>query len=73
VLDYAVGFILPVRVGDRVSADTPLCTLYAGSEESADQAEREIRSAIVFSDEPCSPLPSCYAVVTRDRVIRMGE
>ena len=73
VLDYSVGFILPVRVGDRVEADTPLCTLYAKDEASAAQAEKDIRNAIEFSDEPCDPIPDCFAVVRAEGITRFGE
>ena len=73
VLDYSVGFILPVRVGDRVEKDTPLCTLYAKDEASADRAEQAIREAVFFGDKPCAPLPTWYAVVTHDQIIRQGE
>lgn len=70
-LDYSVGFILPVRIGDAVREDTPLCTLYARSESDADQAEAAIRSAIVLGDQPCKRPPLCYAIITKDGVTRM--
>ena len=67
-LDYSVGFVLPVRIGDVVTPDTELCTLYARSEADADQAERAIRAALVFSPAPVPPAPLCYAVITKDGV-----
>ena len=66
VLDYAVGFVLNVRIGDKVSADTPLCTLHARSEEDADRAEKAIRAAITIGQEPCVRVPVFFAVVTKD-------
>ena len=69
-LDYSVGFILPVRIGDRVEKDTELCTLYARNEEDAARAEAAIRRAVTFSDAPVARPPLCYAVVTRDGVTR---
>ena len=69
-LDYSVGFILPVRIGDRVEKDTELCTLYARNEEEAARAEAAIRGAICFSDAPVDRPPLCHAVVTRDGVTR---
>ena len=69
-LDYSVGFILPVRIGDRVEKDTELCTLSARNEEEAARAEASIRGAITFSDAPVERPPLCYAVVTRDGVTR---
>ena len=70
VLDYSVGFILPVRIGDRVEKDTELCTLYARNEEDAARAEAAIRGAITLSDVPVERPPLCYAVVTREGVTR---
>ena len=70
-LDYSVGFVLPVRIGDRVEADTPFCTLYARTEEEADRAERAIRAAVEFSDEPCPRAPVFYAIVTSEGTWRL--
>ncbi len=70
VLDYSVGFILPVRMGDHVTANTTLCTLYAKDEASADKAEAAIRAAIAIADAPVERPPLWYAVVTADEVLR---
>jgi len=69
-LDYSVGFVLHARIGDQVQPDTPLCTLYARSEEDADKAEAAIRAAITFSDTPVAVPPLCYAIVTKDGIQR---
>ena len=69
-IDYSVGFILPVRIGDQVTEDTPLCTLYARSEAEADRAEAAIRAAITIGDAPVERPPLCYAIVTADCVTR---
>ncbi len=70
VIDYSVGFILPVRVGDFVSPDTVLCTLYAKDEASADRAEAAIRAAITLSETQAARPPLWYAIVTADGVER---
>ncbi len=70
VIDYSVGYILPVRVGDKVNPDTTLCTLYARDEASAEKAEAAIRAAITISDAPVDRPPLWYAVVTADGVER---
>ena len=67
-----MGFVLQVRIGDRVEADTPLCVLHARSEEDADRAEAAVRAAITFSREPCGRVPNFHAVVTKDGVRRLG-
>ena len=71
-LDYSVGFVLQVRIGDRVDAGTPLCVLHARSEEDADRAEAAIRAAITIAQEPCGRVPNFFAVVTKDGIRRLG-
>ena len=71
-LDYSVGFVLHVRIGDRVEADTPLCELHARSEADADKAEAAIRDAITFGQEPCGRVPDFFAIVTKDGIRRTG-
>jgi pyrimidine-nucleoside phosphorylase len=72
-LDYSVGYVLHVRIGDRVAEDTPLCTLHARSEEDAEKAEKEVRAAIHIGDEECGKAPNFIAIVTKDCIIRLGE
>ena len=64
VIDYSVGYILPVRIGDKVEPDTTLCTLYARNEAA-------IRAAITIGDEPVEKPPLWYAVVTAEGVERV--
>ena len=70
VLDYSVGFVLPVRIGDAVRPEDELCTLFAKSEADAEAAEKAIRAAIRFSDTPVERPPLWYAVVTKDGIVR---
>lgn len=70
VIDYSVGFILPVRIGEHVTADSLLCTLYARSAADADRAEEAIRAAITLADAPVKRPPLWYAIVTADGVVR---
>ncbi len=71
VIDYSVGYILPVRIGDHVTADATLCTLYARSAQDADKAEAAIRAAITIGDAPVERPPLWYAVVTAEGVERV--
>ena len=71
-LDYSVGFVLPVRIGDKVTPDTELCTLYARTEEDADKAEAAIRAALTFSETAVPPAPLCYAIITKDGVEKLA-
>ena len=63
MLDYSVGFILPVRIGDRVSPDTLLCELWARSGEEAARAEQAIRAAVTIGGEPVQRPPLCYEII----------
>ncbi|MBR6029208.1 MAG: thymidine phosphorylase [Clostridia bacterium] len=69
-LDPGVGFILPVRIGDEVFPDTPLCTLFARTEAEADQAEQAIRAALTFAGAPVGRPPLWYAMVDGEGVKR---
>ena len=71
-LDYSVGFVLPVRIGDRVEEDTELCALYARNDAEAQQAEAAIRAAITIQGSPVPPAPLCYAIITREGVQRLA-
>ena len=70
-IDYSVGYVLQVRIGDRVTPETPLCDLHARTEEEARRAEAAIRAAISFSDAPCERAKNFLAIVTRDGVTRL--
>ena len=72
-LDYSVGYVLQVRIGDRVEADTPLCTLHARSEEDAEKAEQAVRAAISIGEEKCGRAPNFIAIVMKDMIARLGE
>jgi pyrimidine-nucleoside phosphorylase len=69
-LDYSVGYILQVRIGDQVEADTPLCELHARTEEDAERAEEAVRAAVFFGEEPCERAKDFLALVTADGVKR---
>ena len=67
-LDYSVGFILKVRIGDQVEKDSPLCEIHARSQEDADRAEASIRAAISIGPEAVGPLKDYIALVTKEGV-----
>ena len=67
-IDYSVGFILRVRLGDHVFPGTPLCELHARSEEEADAAEAAVRAAIRWSGTPCEGGKNFYALVTPEGI-----
>ena len=63
-LDYSVGYVMKVRLGDRVEADTPMVELHARNEADAARAEAAIRAAIRIGPEPAEKPPLFYAVIT---------
>ena len=71
VLDYSVGYILQVRIGDRVEADSPLCELHARNEAEAEAAERAVRQAVQIGPEPCGRAKLFHAEVTASGVRRL--
>jgi thymidine phosphorylase len=56
-IDYAVGMVIPVKVGDRVNAGDLLATIHANDPAKLAQARRDLQQAISWSDEPVAPLP----------------
>ena len=72
-IDPAVGFILKVRIGDRVSPGTVLCELHAKTEADARQAETAIRAAITMTDTPCGKKDVFLAKVDRNGVHSMRQ
>lgn len=72
-IDPAVGFILKVRLGDRVEPETELCQLHARTEADADRAEQAIRSAIELTEAPCEKPAVILARVDREGVHLLEE
>jgi pyrimidine-nucleoside phosphorylase len=63
-IDYAVGIILHVKVGQSIERGQPLFTLHANDQAKALAAEERLRNAIQFSAESVQPLPLFYGVVS---------
>ena len=63
-IDYAVGIVLHVKVGEAVKIDQPLFTIHANSAAKAQAAEARLLNALTFSAEPVKPLPLFYGTVS---------
>jgi pyrimidine-nucleoside phosphorylase len=61
-IDHAVGFVVPVKVGDRLEAGDPLATIHAQEASAVAEAQEAIRAAIALQDEPVEPLPLFYGL-----------
>ncbi len=66
VIDPSVGFILKVRLGDRVRPADALAEIYAKNERDYEEAAQAISEAVQITDDEPAPHPLIYGVVTRE-------
>ncbi len=59
-VDHAVGVCVLCKVSDHVKKGQELFTVYAQSQEAADQAAARLATALGWSDEEVEPLPLFY-------------
>ncbi len=62
-IDPAVGFVMPVEVGDYLHAGEELATIHAADEAALAAAREAILTAITWSDEPVDALPHFYGTL----------
>jgi pyrimidine-nucleoside phosphorylase len=62
-VNHAVGLKIHVKVGDEVTATTPLVTVYANTVEQITPCLKTLKPAITISETPVDPLPLFYDVV----------
>jgi pyrimidine-nucleoside phosphorylase len=65
-IDYAVGLMVHVKVGDAVVRDEPLFTLYANDKERLQRAKERLANTIVLSSKPTAPLPAFYDTISSE-------
>lgn len=63
-IDHAVGFIVPLKVGDKVQSGDLLATIHADDPEKLAGAKSDLLHAIEWSDTPVKPLPHFYETMT---------
>jgi len=63
-IDHAVGFILPIKIGDHVASGQVIGAIHANDPAKLEEAREEILAAISFSDTPVEPLPNFYGVIS---------
>lgn len=61
---HEVGIIIHRKVGDYVEPDQPLFTIHASNREDFLLARKNLLSAFSQIDQPCSPLPLFYDVIS---------
>jgi pyrimidine-nucleoside phosphorylase len=59
-LNYAVGFIIHHKVGDKIEKGEPLFTVHASDKAKLDDAIASVSAAHVIVDHPVPPLPLFY-------------
>lgn len=62
-IDHAVGFVLPVKVGDEVEQGATIGTIHADDRQGLEQARHELLAAIEIGDTPVEKLPHFYGVI----------
>ena len=63
-IDPAVGMLFHKRIGDYVTPDTALCTVYANDAEKGALAVKEVRSAVTMAKEKPEPQPLLIDMIT---------
>jgi len=62
-IDYAVGFVIHHKVGDRVAKGDPLFTVHANDQGRLTQARARVAAAHVIGAGNTAPLPLFYGVI----------
>ncbi|CUH92625.1 pyrimidine-nucleoside phosphorylase [Herbinix luporum] len=69
-IDLSVGIIIHKKLGDKVTKNEPLATLYANDDDKRKEAKKRIIGAYVISKEEVERPPYIYSIVTKDGVKR---
>lgn len=62
-IDYAVGFHLPLKIGDVVQAGQPIATLHARTADQIPTATAALLAALAWSETAVPPMPHSHGVV----------
>lgn len=69
-IDLSVGIIIHKKLGDKVTKNEPLATLYANDDDKRKEAKKRIIGAYVISKEEVERPPYIYSIVTKDGIKR---
>lgn len=67
-IDPAVGLVMHVRIGDSVSQDTPLCTLYINDDVNEQDSINRVVSAVRISSTSPEKTPLIYTIIRGEDV-----
>jgi pyrimidine-nucleoside phosphorylase len=62
-IDHSVGIMMHTKVGDYVTPDSPLFTIYANDAEKCAKAKERLLQAYQYSDTEIERLPLFYDVI----------
>ncbi len=62
-IDPSVGFVMPVKVGEPISAGEPLVTVHAADQAGFERAKQSILESIQIGGEKVASLPHFYGVI----------
>jgi len=63
-IDYAVGVVLDVKVGDRVEPGQPLCWVHANDPHRLAEAQAQVLESCRISEEPVIAPPLVYEIIS---------
>ncbi len=63
-IDHAVGFVLPIAVGDHLQQQDVIGQVHANDPEKLAAARAELLDAITWQDSAVDPLPHFYGTLT---------
>ena len=59
-IDHSVGIVIHCKIGDQIEKGDPIYTLYANSQEKANETKRFLKDAITIQNRKVPPLPLFY-------------
>jgi pyrimidine-nucleoside phosphorylase len=71
-IDLGVGIIIHKKLGDKVSKNETLATLYANDDNKRKEAKKRLINAYVIGKNKVQRPPYIYSVVTKDVVVKIG-
>lgn len=67
-IDLSVGIKIHKKIGDKISKNEPLATLYANDDTKRKEAKKRLIDAYVISKEKPKRPPYIYSIITKDGV-----
>lgn len=72
IIDLSVGIVINKKLGDKVSKNETIATLYANDDTKRKEAKKRLINAYVISKDKIKRPPYIYSIVTKDGVMKVG-